>query len=78
LEAKDLGLIDMFGNQETAKELIKQKLNLTEVEFVTYEKPPTLLDLLTKMFNEQSFYVGRGIGAEITNLKLTNSLKITT
>lgn len=78
MEAKELGLIDMFGNQETAKEAVKERLNLTKVEFVTYEKPPGFLDLLAKIINERSFYVGRGIGNELMNVKNTNRINIAT
>ena len=65
-EALEFGLIDSLGDIEKAKELIKQELNITKVELAKYEKLKTLIDVLSGVFSEQSFFVGRGIGSTIT------------
>lgn len=78
IEAKELGLIDILGDKETAIELIKQELNLTEVKFAEYKKPKTFIDLLAGLLAEPSFNVGRGIGYEITNQKSENKINIIT
>jgi len=77
-EALDLGLIDTLGDKETAKELIKQQLNLTVVEFAEYEKPKTLIEMLTGVFSENFFLIGKGIGYALTEQKAVSRLEILT
>jgi len=77
-EALQLGLIDSLGDKETAKELIKQQLNLTKVEFAEYTKPKTLLETLAGVFSENFFLVGKGIGSALTEQKTTGRIEILT
>lgn len=77
-EALELGLVDTLGDMETAKEIIKQQLNLTTVELAEYAAPPTLLEILAGVFSEQFFFVGRGIGSALTDQRATNKLSIMT
>ncbi|MBW2966556.1 signal peptide peptidase SppA [Candidatus Woesearchaeota archaeon] len=77
-EALQLGLIDSLGDKETAKELIKQQLNLTKVEFAEYEKPKTLMEILTGVFSENFFLIGKGIGSALTEQKAVNRIEIIT
>jgi protease-4 len=65
IEAKENGLIDAIGNRETAKDYLRQKLNLTEIEFAEYKRTASLLDLLSGVIAPQSFMVGKGIGSEL-------------
>ena len=58
-EAKELGLIDEFGNRETAIELMKKELNNTEIEVITREHQTSIFDL----FSGVSYNMGRGIGS---------------
>ncbi|MFC1800673.1 signal peptide peptidase SppA [Nanoarchaeota archaeon] len=62
IDAKEYGLVDHLGDLDTAKEIIQERLNLTEVLFSEYKKAPTFLDVLSRVFSEQSFHVGQGIG----------------
>ncbi|HIH26372.1 signal peptide peptidase SppA [Candidatus Woesearchaeota archaeon] len=58
-EAKELGLIDEFGNRETAIELMKKELNNTEIKVITREHQTSIFDL----FSGVSYNMGRGIGS---------------
>lgn len=62
LEAKELGLIDDFGNKEKAIEDLKLKLNITNPKIIEYKEEKNLLDIFTKL---SSYYIGQGIGAAI-------------
>src|SRR3989338_3988481 len=42
-EAQKLGLVDILGDKETAKELLKESLNLADVHIVEYKKPKSLI-----------------------------------
>ena len=78
MEALELGLIDAVGDKETAKQWLKQKLNLTEIEFAEYKKRVTLMDLLTGVFSEQSFFIGKGIGSELKDVSTARKIEIIT
>ncbi len=58
-EAKELGLIDEFGNKETAIELMKKELNNTGIKVVTKEHQTSIFNL----FSGVSYNMGRGIGS---------------
>lgn len=66
-EAQKLGLIDILGDKETAKELLKETLNLADIQLVEYKKPQGFIDSLFKSFSKQSFSVGEGIGSSLVN-----------
>ena len=78
LEAFENGLIDILGDKETAKELIKKDLNITEIEFAEYKTEKTLLDVLAGVFSENSFFVGKGIGSALKGSRIVNEIDITT
>ena len=61
-EAKELGLVDELGGKEEAVNYLEKKLNTT-IEIVEYVKNPSLLDILSGVFDEKSFFVGKGIGS---------------
>lgn len=66
-EAKDLGLIDAFGDEELAIETMKKQLNLTDIEVVTHEKKAGLFDFF---FTNLAYHMGKGIGVSLLNLRL--------
>ncbi|QQG38565.1 MAG: signal peptide peptidase SppA [Candidatus Woesearchaeota archaeon] len=72
-EAINLGLVDILGGENEAIETAKQLTGLEELEIVDYTPQPTFFESL---FGLSSYYVGRGIGAELTSLRLENSLEI--
>ncbi|MBT3814310.1 signal peptide peptidase SppA [Candidatus Woesearchaeota archaeon] len=63
VEALDLGLIDQLGDKEIAKEYIQETYGLEEVNFLVYQKEVGLLDVLSQVFTDLSFNLGKGIGA---------------
>jgi len=77
-EALELGLVDELGDSETAKEAIKQKLNITEVDFIEYSTPKSFFDVLSGVFSDNSFLVGKGIGSAITGQSDINKPLINT
>jgi ClpP class serine protease len=78
IEAVNFGLIDAVGDIETAEFWLKQKLNLTDVEFAEYKKKVTFFDLLTGVLSHQSFFIGKGIGSELKNTNTVRKLEILT
>lgn len=73
-EAKELGLVDELGGKDEAKTYLEKKLNIT-IEFVEYKRQRTLFDVLKQVFNENSFFIGKGIGSGILK---ENKLEIIT
>ena len=73
-EAQKLGLVDILGDKETAKELLKESLNLADVHIVEYKKPKGFIDALFESFSRQSFSVGEGIGSSLVNSENKKSL----
>ncbi|MEA2036342.1 MAG: signal peptide peptidase SppA [Nanoarchaeota archaeon] len=76
-EAKNLGLVDILGGKEDAKGVIEEELNIT-VELIEYKEEKTLLDVLSEIFSEQSFYVGRGIGESVFDARASNKIELWT
>ncbi len=66
--AKDLGLVDELGGIEEAKLYLNRTLNITPL-IREYEKEPTFMELLFQAISEQSFSVGQGIGAMLSEKK---------
>lgn len=76
-EAKDLGLVDVLGGKEEAKEIIEKELNTT-AELVEYKEERTLIDLLSELFSQQSFFVGKGIGSSLLDSRNFNKVELWT
>ncbi len=74
-EALDLGLIDQFGNVDTAVELIKLDLNLTDVGVVEHREELGLLDILS---GQVAYQFGRGFGNSLIEYDLNNKFNIRT
>ncbi len=66
LEAKDLGLIDKFGNRETAVEDAKKLANLKNPRIVEFQEKSSILDLLGKISYSNFYYLGKGIGSQLS------------
>lgn len=62
-------LIDQTGNRDTAEQKLKEMLNATEIKFIDIEEPPTLLESLAKAMSSSFFYMGKGIGTALTEVK---------
>ena len=76
-EAKELGLVDVLGSKDEVIKIIEDNINET-VKIVEYKKEKTLFDVFSRVFSEQSFFVGKGIGDAILNKRLSNEVTITT
>lgn len=76
-EALQIGLIDELGGKKEAISYIEKKHGIT-ADVVEYKKEKTLLDVLSKLLNEKSFYVGKGIGYSLANIQSSQTLRITT
>ncbi len=64
-DAKDLGLIDEFGNIDTGIEEAKKLANIKSASIVEFKEKHSLLDLL-QITSTNSFYsMGQGIGSEL-------------
>jgi protease-4 len=73
VEAKDLGLVDVLGNRDTAILKARELGNITDGSIVEYKTKKSLLDLLERFSSKIFFNMGRGIGQE---LKLEEEFKI--
>jgi len=78
IEALEFGLIDAVGNQDTAEAYLKEKLNLTHIDFAEYAKQATLLDVLSGLLSRHSFLVGKGIGSELRRTDTVRTFEIMT
>jgi len=65
-EAKELGMVDYLGNKNTAINVIKGLANITEAELVKYQPKKSLIDLLSKISMESFYYLGKGVGSEMS------------
>lgn len=72
-EAKQIGLVDELGNRDTAVELMKKQLNLTDVNVVEERKEPSLFDILS---GKVAYQFGRGFGSVIAEYDLDNKFEI--
>lgn len=70
IEAKELGLIDKFGNRETAIEEAKILADLKSPKIVEFKEKHSLFDLLGKLSASNFYYLGKGIGSQL-NLEIT-------
>ena len=73
-EAQKLGLVDVLGDKETAKDILKDTLNLPDIQLVEYKKPQGFIDALFNSFSRQSFNVGEGIGKNLVNTEAKKSI----
>jgi protease-4 len=73
-QAKELGLIDAIGNKEDAIKYTEQKLNITAKTY-EFRESKSLFEELLGVF---SYNIGRGIGTELTQASISDSVKITT
>ncbi len=65
VEAYEYGLIDQLGDLSTAEEYLKVTYGFESVEFLVYERDPSLFDVLAGVSTEFSFTMGRGIAYQL-------------
>lgn len=63
-EAKDVGLVDQLGTKEDAIKYVEEQLNI-KASIKEYKKEISFLDLLFSMQSEQSYWLGKGMGASL-------------
>ena len=63
-EAFENGLIDVLGSKDEAVAIIESELNIT-AEIVNYEKPKTLMEILTEASASQFYRLGQGLGSSL-------------
>ena len=77
-EAKELGLVDELGGREEVIAYVEEKIG-EEPDFTSYETEKGFFESLGKIFNENSFYIGKGIGNSMfTKAELKESVSIST
>ena len=77
-DAKELGLVDELGGREEVIAYVEEKIG-EEADFVSYETEKGFFESLGKIFNENSFYIGKGIGNSLfTKAELKESVSIST
>ncbi len=77
IEAKEAGLIDEFGGKEEAIKFIEDRLNIT-AETSEFAEKTSLLDVLSEIMNEKSFFVGKGIGSSMLEPRSSNRIEVWT
>ncbi len=73
MEAKELKLIDEFGNKQKVIEDMKNKLNLKDIIIKESKKETSLLNILT---NLGAYNFGRGFATAFINYNTENKLEI--
>ncbi|MFP4402783.1 MAG: signal peptide peptidase SppA [Candidatus Woesearchaeota archaeon] len=73
VDAKKLNLIDDFGGKKEAIEYIEKKLNI-ESKTVEMQKPPTFMDLLIGVVNDNFYSFGYGFAAALLKEKNKNNV----
>ena len=63
-KAKELKLIDQIGGEREALAYIEDELEI-DARVVEYKKEPSLSDLFFGLFNEVSYYLGKGLGSSM-------------
>lgn len=77
-EAKKLGLVDELGGRDEVIAYVEEQIG-EDADFVVYEKKKGFLASLSNVFNENSFYIGKGIGNSFfTKAKLADRIEIST
>ena len=76
-QAKEIGLVDEIGGKDEVLRYIETKEGI-KADIVEYKKEKSLLELLSDVFSQQSFFVGRGIGSSLLDKKHVSTLSITT
>lgn len=77
VEAKDLGLVDELGDMDSAVAYVEERIGTT-AKLTTYSKPPTFFEALTKATAGQAFYIGKGIGSALFDVKAQSGPSIWT
>ncbi|MEM4327993.1 MAG: signal peptide peptidase SppA, partial [Candidatus Woesearchaeota archaeon] len=76
-EALTLGLIDELGDRNDAIKMLERSLNITAKVF-EFKRKPRLFGSLADATNSFAYYVGRGIGAELTASSANNEIELRT
>ncbi|HLC62968.1 MAG TPA: signal peptide peptidase SppA [Candidatus Nanoarchaeia archaeon] len=74
-EALELGLIDKLGNLQTAIDDAKSIANIEDPKIVQYEEKKDLFNLLSQFSSQSSYFIGRGIAAELKQPNLETNYK---
>ncbi len=72
-EAKELSLIDELGDMDTAAEMMKKEINLTEISVVREEEKISFIDIL---FSNSAYHFGRGFAKTLVEYDLSNKFEI--
>ncbi len=64
-EAFTLGLVDELGDKTVLEQYLKKTYELEDVNYVTYERQPGLLEALSGVLSESFFSMGEGIGSRV-------------
>ena len=70
-------MVDEIGGKDEVLRYIETKEGI-KADIVEYKKEKSLLELLSDVFSQQSFFVGRGIGSSLLDKKHVSTLSITT
>ena len=60
MEASKNGLVDFLGGKEVAEEVVKERENITEIDYVNYESKKSIFDIFSQMMDSVGFYFGKG------------------
>jgi protease-4 len=74
MEAKELNLIDVFGNIDVAENVTKQLANITKAKIVKEKNKVSIIDYLTDYGMDASYNIGKGIAQNL----LDENVKINT
>jgi protease IV len=71
VEAKNNGLVDELGNQETVTLYLQNRHGLENIQYARYERQAGLFDLFAGVISQFSFQIGQGISQGLTQQTIT-------
>ena len=71
-EAMDVGLVDELGGEKEAVKFIETEINIT-ADIAEYMRERSLFDVFASALNQNSFFVGKGIGTAFFEKTETSS-----
>ncbi|MBS3170140.1 signal peptide peptidase SppA [Candidatus Woesearchaeota archaeon] len=76
VEAKELGLVDELGDQQTVQTYLREKHGLLDIVYVPFEKERGFFEMLAGISSSFSFEIGKGIGAAFMDTQSPETLML--
>ena len=75
-EAKELGLIDAYGNMDEGIKKVEELANISNATTIRYEQEHSIFDVLTGVSAQGAYHFGRGFAREMSSISTEQTLQI--